>query len=254
MNRDGGAYRVSDEKLGALDGCLVDGDAEQELVRRKVRRRALGLSIAVQGLVLAAIVLVPLFGKPARIALANFTPIPPYRARPAVRSAEPRTPLRPRGNTCRFCAPLSIPQHIATSDPVPSDDGNDQPIVDGIAVDGAIPPMLNSDVSAPAPPRPVVLTPHVVKLTHIDPAMLTRRVEPIYPTLAKQIGRSGRVELHAVIGEDGTIRSLEAVAGDPIFFRSALDAVQLWKYTPTLLNGQRVEVDTYITVIYNMQR
>jgi periplasmic protein TonB len=84
--------------------------------------------------------------------------------------------------------------------------------------------------------------------------MLTHRVEPVYPTLAKQIGRSGRVELRAVISEDGSIQSLEAVAGDPMFFQSALEAVRQWRYTPTLLNGRRMEVDTYITVIYNMQR
>jgi outer membrane biosynthesis protein TonB len=62
------------------------------------------------------------------------------------------------------------------------------------------------------------------------------------------------VELRAIIGADGSIESLEAVAGDPMFFQSALGAVRQWRYTPTLLNGQQVEVDTYITVIYNMQR
>jgi outer membrane biosynthesis protein TonB len=39
-----------------------------------------------------------------------------------------------------------------------------------------------------------------------------------------------------------------------MFFQSALEAVRQWRYTPTLLNGQRVEVDTYITVIYNVRR
>ena len=70
----------------------------------------------------------------------------------------------------------------------------------------------------------------------------------------RQIGRSGRVELRAIIATDGTIQSLEAVAGDPGFYQSALDAVRQWRYTPTLLNGQQVQVDTYITVIYNVQR
>jgi protein TonB len=84
--------------------------------------------------------------------------------------------------------------------------------------------------------------------------MLTHRVEPVYPTLARQIGRSGHVELRAIIAADGTIQSLEAVGGDPMFFQSALEAVRQWRYTPTLLNGRQVEVDTYITVIYNMQR
>ena len=84
--------------------------------------------------------------------------------------------------------------------------------------------------------------------------MLVHRVEPVYPLLAKQIGRSGTVELRAIIATDGTIQSLEAVAGDPVFFPSALEAVRQWRYTPTLLNGQQVQVDTYITVIYNLRR
>ena len=91
-------------------------------------------------------------------------------------------------------------------------------------------------------------------VTQIDPAMLTHRVEPVYPPLARQIGRSGRVELRAIIGTDGTVQSLEAVGGDPMFYQSAMEAVRQWRYTPTLLNGQRVEVDTYITVVYTMQR
>jgi len=61
-------------------------------------------------------------------------------------------------------------------------------------------------------------------------------------------------QVRAVIAADGTVQSLEAVAGDPMFFASAMEAVRQWRYTPTVLNGQRVEVDTYITVIYNMQR
>ena len=90
--------------------------------------------------------------------------------------------------------------------------------------------------------------------SHIDASKLVKRVEPIYPVLAKQIGKSGKVELHAIIGEDGTIQSLEAVGGDPMFFASAMQAARQWRYTPTLLNGQAVKVDTYITVIYNMTR
>jgi periplasmic protein TonB len=91
-------------------------------------------------------------------------------------------------------------------------------------------------------------------MTHLDPAMLTHRVEPVYPTLAKQLGRGGRVELKAVIATDGTIQSLQVAGGDPLFYQSAMDAVRQWRYSPTVLNGQPVEIDTYISVIYTMQR
>ena len=84
--------------------------------------------------------------------------------------------------------------------------------------------------------------------------MLIHRVEPTYPILPKQLGRSGRVELRAIIATDGTIQSLRVVSGDPLFYQSALDAVSQWKYRPTVLNGEPVEIDTFITVIYNIDR
>ena len=83
--------------------------------------------------------------------------------------------------------------------------------------------------------------------------MLLQRVEPVYPHLAIQIHREGQVELHAIISTDGTIRSLQVVSGDPLFLQSALDAVGQWRYRATVLNGQPVEIDTYITVIYTLQ-
>ena len=91
-------------------------------------------------------------------------------------------------------------------------------------------------------------------MTQLDPALLIHRVEPVYPPLAKQTHREGRVELRAIIGTDGRIRSLQIVAGDPLFEQSAVEAVQQWRYKPTILNGQPVEIDTSIMVIYSMQR
>jgi protein TonB len=89
-------------------------------------------------------------------------------------------------------------------------------------------------------------------MTQLDPAMLIYRVDPIYPALARQIHKEGRVELHARIATDGSVQSLEVVGGDPLFFQSALQAVRQWRYRPTILNGQPVEIDTHITVIYTM--
>jgi protein TonB len=84
--------------------------------------------------------------------------------------------------------------------------------------------------------------------------MLLERIEPVYPVLAKQTRREGRVELRAIISADGRIESLEMVSGDALFEQSAMDAVLRWRYRPTYLNGQAVKVDTFITVIYTMQR
>jgi len=60
------------------------------------------------------------------------------------------------------------------------------------------------------------------------------------------------VRLHAIIGKDGTIQQLEVMNGHPLLQQSALDAVRQWRYQPTLLNGEPVEVDTTIDVIFSL--
>ena len=131
-------------------------------------------------------------------------------------------------------------------------DGLGQNIPGGI--DGSIP---FSDSTQRGPRREDIETrvvrPQVVHITRLDPAMLIRRVEPVYPVLARQTHREGRVELRAIIGTDGSIQSLQIVASDPLFDRSAQEAVSQWRYKPTVLNGKPVEIDTFITVVYTMQ-
>ena len=61
------------------------------------------------------------------------------------------------------------------------------------------------------------------------------------------------MELRAIIGTEGTIQSWQIVVSDPLFDQSAVEAVRQWRYRPTVLNGQPVEIDTYITVIYTTQ-
>jgi protein TonB len=241
-----------------LKGCLVEGDSEQRARERHVRRRALAISVALQSAALAALTLVPLIGKPERIALANVVPLPPYYSHGETKqpgAAEPRH-SRPPQNTCRFCPSLRIPQTIVTHDPPsPGTEINENPFAGGgPATSGEILLLDSGNVLKPTPPGDTQVEKRRIVLTRVDPAMLIHRVEPVYPTLARQIGRAGRVELRAIIATDGTIQSLQVVSGDPLFYQSALDAVRQWRYTPTVLNGKPVEIDTYITVIYNLQR
>ena len=54
--------------------------------------------------------------------------------------------------------------------------------------------------------------------------------------------------------QDGSVESLEVLSGHPLLVRAAMDAVQQWKYKPTLLNGEPVEVDTTIDVIFSLNQ
>lgn len=91
---------------------------------------------------------------------------------------------------------------------------------------------------------------------HFQQAMLLAscRTVPVYPQEAKDAHISGTVVLHAIIGADGEVHELNFVSGPPELVKSAHDAVARWRYRPTLFNGEPVEVDTMITVVYTLDR
>lgn len=91
---------------------------------------------------------------------------------------------------------------------------------------------------------------------NVQASMLTKKVQPVYPQAAKDAGVSGTVILHAVISKDGMPLSLRVMNSeiDPDLARSAVEAVSKWRYTPTLLNGEPIEVDTTIDVNYTLQQ
>ena len=244
------------DNLGSLRGCLVEGDPEQRKRERSVRRRALLVSILLQSTALIVLVLIPLFAKPERIVLGSIaTPIPPYHHVSEQRSATPQQPVNEK-RVCFVCF-NSKPANLTTSSRNESSTDADEPS-GSIGMNGpSVPCPSCIDIGRTEGPRPPT-TPDPgtkrVSRARIDPAMLIRRVEPVYPPLMRQIRRTGRVELRAVIGTDGTIQSLRVVSGDPGFYQSAIDAVSEWRYKPTVLNGRPVEVDTFITVIYNMSQ
>jgi protein TonB len=83
---------------------------------------------------------------------------------------------------------------------------------------------------------------------------LIRQPRPMYPTEAKAARIQGVVRLMAIIGKDGTVQKLEVISGDPLLVGSALEAVRQWVYTPTLLNGEPVDVQTVIDVNYTLSQ
>jgi protein TonB len=243
-------------ELGSLRACLVEGDASQRARERRLRSRSLLLSVIVQIVILSALILAPILSRTERIALANVMPIPPYRPAVTDRHVQqaPHHASTPHTfSFCLDCPPLvaHIPAHDESS--VVGDELIGSETGTGIPVNcpdcAGLLPNQNPQPIVPGAPAP-----SMIRLGHLDPAMLIHRVDPVFPTLARQAGREGHVELHAIIATDGSVRSLQFIEGDPLFSQSALDAVRQWRYKPTLLNGRPVEVDTQITVIYRLNR
>ncbi|HMI53728.1 MAG TPA: energy transducer TonB [Candidatus Saccharimonadales bacterium] len=249
------ASDVSDDGIGSLGGCFVEGNPEQRSRERGLRRRSLAISMVLQAAVLAAVISIPFFGKTERVTYANAVPIPPYYHRGATRPSNPTTtPSAPgrRLTPCFFCPAAPTVTHRA-------DTGGDSPVQEQAFGPGDPTPCpgcisIDTPASQPQPPVPAVeqSRPRTLHVARLDPALLTHRVEPVYPTLSRQMRREGRVELNALIATDGTIQSLHVVSGDPMFYDSALTAVRQWVYKPTSLNGQPVQIETNITVIYTL--
>jgi TonB family protein len=81
---------------------------------------------------------------------------------------------------------------------------------------------------------------------------IAKKVDPIYPPSAKQARIQGAVTLKVVISKSGDVENLQLVSGHPLLAPAAIDAVKQWKYTPYLLNGDPVEVETTVTVNFTL--
>jgi protein TonB len=251
-----------EKTLVELSECLLGGDREQLSGEHRVRGEALLLSILFQMAVLAALVVVPLFGSVERIVLARAIVVcPVFSGRSAhlhlkTNMAEGHSSRRRTWHDV-FTAPGHIPPTISPT----GRHSHPEPIDDRSLGIGAG-PILTEDYALPPgfapgglqlPEQPTQTTrkkPHFI--SHLNLGRLLYRVEPVYPSLALQTRREGRVEIVAVISTNGCIQSLEIVGGDPIFFQSARDAVSQWRFRPTILNSVPVEVETHIRVIYQL--
>jgi periplasmic protein TonB len=89
---------------------------------------------------------------------------------------------------------------------------------------------------------------------NVEAAKVITKVQPIYPMSAKVAGAQGSVLLHAVVSKDGKPLQLEVLNSEinPDLARAAVEAVSQWRYQPTLLNGEPVEVDCTITVKFTL--
>jgi periplasmic protein TonB len=245
-----------------LSDCLVESDVSAVARARRQRRKALLASIVLELIVLAALLLAP-FASPSPLpAPLKFVPTVPYRNSPPAGHplAGPRNHSDPLPTpTLHWPAPNVHP--MPASGPADSAQAETPllgPGVPGGTETGPGVPGATGDTSPNiAPPAQPVRPPQerpVWKDPTVQEAQLVNRIVPVYPELARQMRIEGTVRLQAVVARDGSVQSLVILSGHPMLARAAVAAVREWRYRPTLLRGEPVEVETLITVIFTLTR
>ena len=82
----------------------------------------------------------------------------------------------------------------------------------------------------------------------VQEAKLIRKVEPIYPEIARRARISGLVVLEVTIDEEGNVTGWKIQRGHPVLVEAAVQAVKQWKYSPTLLNGEPLQVVSTVNI------
>jgi protein TonB len=190
---------------------------------------------------------------------------------PPISWGAPPSPLRPiarepvailnqsnlTGNV--LVAPPSIPRQVRMIDEVeapPQVSYNEIAGVErgtGMGARDGVWNAVNEAIShAAPPPAPPAATKPTFRTSQMLQGSLIRRVEPVYPPLARTARIQGSVVLAAVISKAGTIQHLQVLSGHPMLVNAALEAVNQWRYRPYLLNGEVIEVETQITVNFKL--
>jgi protein TonB len=125
--------------------------------------------------------------------------------------------------------------------------------IPGGQLGGVIGSVISSTSSLAVVPKFIPVTPQRIRISQgVIKGLCIHRVEPTYPPLARSARVQGDVVLSAVIDSNGQIQNLVLVSGHPMLVPAAITAVKQWRYKPFLLNGQPVEVETTITVIFSL--
>lgn len=222
------------------------------------------LSTAAQVTVIAVLVLIPLIYTEAlpKQLLTTFLvappppPPPPPPAAAVVHIVKPVVRMMHNG---QLTAPTVVPKKVEMikEDQMPPDVGS-VGVVGGVpggvpgGSAGGIPGGILGGIGSAPPPPPKEAPKRIRTSGGVQAAKISQMIQPIYPPIAKTAHIQGTVVLHAIIAKDGTVQELQYISGPPLLMRAAMDAVRQWRYQPTLLSGDPVEVDTTISVIFTL--
>ena len=246
---------------------LSVGMLENNRMNRPKRAINLLVSVAGHGLLLALAILLPLyFSKAIDLHQMETTylvapPLPPPPPAPAAALHSIPHPKSFFSNN-KLYAPTVIPKHIVQLNELP----NAPPTIAGVpggviggvpggqlgGVIGGILGNMGSTFPSPPPPRPVAHRGPYLVGGKVQPPRTIQQVQPIYPTLAKEVHVHGDVVIDSVIDASGNVTKMKLMSGNPLLVTAAFDAVRQWKYRPTLLNGIPVAVEMTVTVHFNL--
>jgi len=218
------------------------------------------VSTLVQCIALGIMILVPLIYTEAlpkqmlTTLLVAPPPPPPPPPPPAAIQKVPRPVVR---MTDRLMAPKAIPKEVAMlkEEEQPPDMGAVGVVggVPGSFLGGQAGGIIGGIIGGANLPPPPKEAPKRIRVGgNVQQARLLNQPRPVYPPLAKQARIQGTVRLQAIIAKDGTVQELQVLQGHPLLVQSALEAVRQWRYQPTLLNGEPVEVVTTIDVVFTL--
>ena len=227
-------------------------------------RSPLFISFAVQSFAVVVLVILPLYYVEQLTEMPSM-PVPVYApklphmkiigvVREAASALTPRLTAPSFRRIFHLPTPSAIPRAgtVITDVGLPFADGANVGIPFGLPMAAqtpiALPPLAPKPVAQPA-----VKSGPVRVGGNVQSAKLIYQVRPLYPPLAKQARIQGTVRLQAAIARDGTIQNLVLTSGHPLLVPPAMDAVRQWRYRPTTLNGETVEVLTQIDVNFTLQ-
>ncbi len=115
--------------------------------------------------------------------------------------------------------------------------------------------VINSILATTRTTPPIAVEPRrePLKVSSLSEGMIVRRVQPIYPEIARLARVQGPVVIAAVIDTNGRITSLRLVSGHPMLVDAAMEALRQWRYRPYVLNGQPIQVETQVTIMFTLR-
>lgn len=83
-------------------------------------------------------------------------------------------------------------------------------------------------------------------------AAVLSKVQPDYPTIAKQLNLHGTTEMEALVSEDGLVEKVNIVSGNPVLTKPSAEALKKWKFRPFLSDGKPAKALVSVTFDFAM--